>query len=238
VIGDPALLLTFYELKRPPGSRNSHHSYSTEFRSLVYEGDRKLLNYSHSILFELFGPFNYELYRFVHIHWVSNETIRELSILYRLNEYVGWSPRPLRTVGTIDAENFWVTIWKVWWASCFREREVWGDDIEDLLSCLRRIIITKYRGLVQQYTTNTPVIQGSSSNETSVVAIKHANEGIVLRGDDVICKWIGQDRKRKATVLGYLSPIGIDIPVYAVEKDEAASAAFAYAKCGFKGNHL
>lgn len=229
------MLLTFYELKRPPRFRDYHHPYSTEFRSLVYEGDRKLLSYSHSILLELFGRINYQLYRFVHIHWSSDETIQELSILYRLNQYVGWSPTPLRTIITKKGNNFWVDIWKVWWASCFREREIWGDDIEDLLSCLRRIITSKYRGLVQQFTTNYRLIQGDSSNETSVVAIKHANEGIVLRGDDVICKWIGQSPDRKATVLGYLSPIGIDIPIYAVEQGKAASAALVYAKRGFKG---
>jgi len=247
------LLLIFYELRRGRGLHDFHYIYSIEVRTLVHEGDKKLKKYSNPILLELLGQGNIVLHPIVQYHWHSITTKQELSILYRLNQYVGWSPRPLRTVDTKEKESFWIDIWKAWWACCFREREVWGDDIEDLLSCLRRIMALMYRRLVQQYATNNRVIPGYWSDRMSVAGVKHANVSTVKRGDDVIRKSIGHENKtilekgddgirewieqvKEKTILGYLAPTGIGIPIFSVDKDDAALTAFVFAKRGFKGN--
>lgn len=203
------------------------------------------------------GPKNRTLHQHVDANWNSNETWKELAMLYRLDEYVGWLPKTLRS-GNIDddvkkkaelsRDKFWADIWEAWWACCFWERELWGDDIEDLLSCLRRIMELKYRGLVQGFSTRR-IMDGPSNKNTdrrstmSVVDVR-SEQGIVdvkeiRRGDDAICEWLGTALPGKEKdFLGYLAnlneELGGPISIFAFDKDVAVSTALAYAKFGYK----
>lgn len=82
-------------------------------------------------------------------------------MFYRLDECVGWIPKSLRDGNKNEGKDkFWVDIWEAWWACLFFEREIWGDDVEDLVSFLKRMIELKYWGLVEKYSTNRRVDQG------------------------------------------------------------------------------
>lgn len=172
-----------------------------------------------------------------HVNWTLNETGQELALLYRLNNYIGWfvqSPRKIK-----DAEKFWADVWKAWWGGCFWEREIWGDDdIEDLLSCLRRIMALKYRGLVQRYSTDRRVARGvSSKREPMNIDSEYVVAREVRREDATICEWIGAPSgNNNCHILGYLATSRCGIEIFAVEESEAVSITVAYAKRGSNGN--
>ena len=137
-----------------------------------------------------------------------------------------------------NADKFWGDVWKAWWGCCFWEREVWGDDIHDLLSCLRKIMALKYRGLVQRYSTNRPVIRGSFKHERMNVFNERAVRE-VWRTDTAICEWLGPLRDKNGdSVLGYLAPSGFDDTIFEAKKSKAVSITVTYAKGRFNSNVL
>ena len=253
MVGDPTLFLTFYELKyRPsiptfskvisscPKPRRNNHYCASQFRSLVFRGDAKLTHYTNSILTDLLGQHNRLLHQFVYVNWTANKTTEELTRLYRLQEYVGWGPKSPREIK--HAAKFWVDLWKAWWGACFWEREVWGDDVDDLLFCLRGIMAIKYRGFVHEYSTNRRVIRERSFDydRMNIVRREQVVERPVQRGNAPICECLGPAvRGNEDNILGYLATIPdsrVGISIYAAKKSRAVSTAIAYAKRGFKSN--
>ena len=250
VVGDPVSLLNFYELNaqlssssssdelsRNPNSSHFRNAYTPEFRTLAFDGDLALKFHSNSILLELFEEC--PILHCVYDDWLSNATWKELAMLYRLDEYVGWLPKSLRDAGhSKDKDKFWADIWEAWWACCFSEREIWGDDIDDLISFLRRIIELKYWGLVERYSGRKQPVQGESpihhpvsDGENEQVHVRE-----VQRGDDDICEWLGPALPdQKEDFLGYLATIAFDISVYSEDIEVAVSTALLYAKYGYRG---
>ena len=172
-----------------PKPRRINHPCSSQFRSLVFRGETKLSYYSNLILIDLLGEDNRTLCQSVHVHWTLNEASQDLALLYRLNKYIGWSSKSPRKIHR--AVKFWADGWKAWWGCCFWEREVWGDDVKDLLSCLRRIMALRYRGLVQRYSTNRRVNRGGSSKHDRMNIVGETPAREVRREDATICEWLG-----------------------------------------------
>lgn len=252
VLGDPNLFLTFYDLKyhqsiqtfsnvksSNPKLHRVRHLCTSQFRALAFRGNAKLSGYSNSILTDLLGQDNRALHNYVHVNWNSTSTTEELARLYRLNDYVNWCPKSPRQIK--GAKKYWVDLWKAWWGACFWEREVWGDDVEDLLSCLRMIMEMKYRGLVQEYSTNRQVIRERSSDHDrmNVVGREQVVVRPVLRGNVEICGYLGPAAHDiKNIILGYVATNRdfAGISIYATDESRADSTFITYANRGFKSN--
>jgi hypothetical protein len=247
VIGDPGLFLDFYELKAPiprrkGRQRNPNHyrfrkAYSTEFRSLAFEGDLALAFFSKSILRDPFESEN-RMMSCIFSDWTSNKTWQELAMFYRLDEYVGWFPKSLREGGdSKNRDKFWADIWEAWWACLFSEREMWGDGVDDLISFLRRIIELKYWRLLETYSSILQI----QMEESTIYHINIDEDDIreVRREDVDICEWLGPDlANNKTEFLGYLVPIGSDSSVYCEERQVAIQIAEFCSKHRCKGNFL
>ena len=254
VVGDPVSLLNFYELNtqlsssssfssssddlsQNPNSRHFRDVYIPEFRTLAFDGDLALKFHSNSIILEVFGDCRMIEQR-VCDDWLSNATWNELAMLYRLDEYVGWFPKSLRGGGhSGDRDKFWADIWEAWWACCFSEREIWGDNIDDLISFLRRIIELKYWGLVERYSTCKQPYQEESSIHRPVSDGENEQVPVreVQRGDNDICEWLGPaSPKQKNEFLGYLATIPFDISIYSEDREIAVSIALLYSKYGYR----
>ena len=250
VIGDPINFLTFYELNAQlssspdddlPHKSNARHfrnAYTSEFRTLAFNGDLELKFRSNPIITRLFGPNSRLIGQFLSSDWLSNETWQELAMFYRLDEYVGWFPKSLRDGDDVDNSNkFWADVWEAWWACCFSEREIWGDDVDDLVSCLRRLIELKYWTLVKKYSTNLGIDRESSIHHRMNIDQNeqvHTEEVWTTNADIRQC--VGSVLKDKnKEFLGYLGILGSDILSYSEEIDIAISSALFYAKHGYKG---
>jgi hypothetical protein len=161
-------------------------------------------------------------------------------MLYRLDEYVGWLPNSLRDGDDNKVrDKFWADIWEAWWACCFSEREIWGDDIDDLLSFLRRIIELKYWGLLERYSTDRHPNQEEESIHHSVNVDEHEKVNIreVWSNDDNICEWLRPAvAAKEKEFLGYLATLGSDISIYDEDPEVAISTALLYSKYGHKGD--
>lgn len=136
--------------------------------------------------------------------------------------------------------KYWGEIWKAWWAACFWERELWGNDIEDLLSCLRKLMALKYDGLVKKYSTNTPVIRVGSRIHDRAKRVPREDVDVeeASRRDAATSEWLGpfKDKDDKG-IFGYLATtIEHNVPFYADKRDKAVSIAVAYTNRNFKGN--
>ena len=169
MIGDPSLFLAFLEiepkyseleLKRKFRKYRENHPYSPKFTTMAYRGDKKLAIYSDSVAWELFGVDNRDITQLVLADWNSNESWTELALLYKFEQYLIWIPKSVkqsiyeRNFGKVKKiDKFWADLWEAWWAAVFLEREMWDDNIDDLLSFLRRLIFLKYRPLVEHYST-------------------------------------------------------------------------------------
>jgi hypothetical protein len=169
------------------------------------------------------------LHKEVHFHWTLNATVQELAMLYRLDSYVGWFPESFKKT---DQDKFWVKIWKAWWACCLYERELWDDDIQDLICFLQRIMAIKYDGLVQRYSTYRRVQRGGPTN---VVDKDKLDVKEIRRKTPEICEWIGHINVDGDEILGYLTTTPFSGSVYAVSETGVRSIASAYAQYGYKG---
>ena len=213
---------------------NIYHTCSALFRSLADKGNCYLSYYSIVILRDLLGRTNRAVIEAVLESWLTNETSEQLAKLYRLNQYVSWFPR----IPEVDDSSYWAGLWKAWWNSCFWERKIWGDDIDDLLSCLQQIMMIMYRGIFQKYAMTRHVIRKcpSDHNPRNVISREQIVAIKVMRKDSDICKYLGSARDTDQNlILGYLATAGLDIMIFEMEKSTAESLAFDYAKCGFKG---
>jgi hypothetical protein len=122
-------------------------AYAPEFRVLLKEGDVKLNFHSRNILASLLGRNNHPLTDHAYDYWISNDNWKVLAILYRLDLYLNWIPPSLdRIRGTatsfesVTAQKFYADLWEAYWACLFFEREMWNDQIFDLLLFLRRLL--------------------------------------------------------------------------------------------------
>ena len=98
-------------------------------------------------------------------------------MLYRLDEYVAWLPLGFRDPArSKKIDKFWADLWEAWWACLFWEREIWGDGVEDLISCLRRIMSLKYHGLIEMYCT-----QPSLDRETNDTGLRLTKKDIKVK---------------------------------------------------------
>ena len=187
---------------------------------------------------ELFGPNSRMIEQFLSANWASNRTWQELAMFYRLDEYVGWFPKSLRDGDDVEnRDKFWADIWEAWWACCFSEREIWGDDVDDLDSFLRRLIELKYWTLVKRYSTKLEFDQESSIHHHVNVDQSeqvHIDEVWTTHADIRQCLGPVLDDQTK-DFLGYLGTLGPDISSYSQEWDVAVSIALFYSKHGCKG---
>ena len=169
MIGDPSLFLDFLdiepqysklELKRKFRTYRENHPYARKFTTMAYRGDKMLALYSDTVAWELFGGDNHNITQLVLADWNSNESWTELALLYKFEQHLIWIPKFVqqsiykRDFGKVKKhDKFWADLWEAWWAALFLEREMWDDNIDDLLSFLRRLIFLKYRPLVEHYST-------------------------------------------------------------------------------------
>ncbi len=249
VIGDPAIFLALYQTKIQVSSSDDskrnllRFAYPPEFRVLTYSGDLLLGLHSLSILFDIFGRQNRMIIQSIYADWTSNASWQELAMFYRLDEYVGWIPKTLHEGGkSKKRDKTWADIWEAWWACCFSEREVWGDDIDDLLCILRRIIELKYWGLVERYSATGEFIRSNSSfhgytnvDESEKIEVQVRE---VWTDDDDIHEWINQhSRADKREFLGHCATIGSEISCYAEDREDAISNVVYSHKYGHKGTY-
>jgi hypothetical protein len=92
---------------------------------------------------EYFGGPNRTLYQLVWDDWKSNNNWRDLSRLYRLNDYVGYQ-------ASRQGVKYHADLWEAWWGALFKDRELWNPEanVDDLLCVLQNLIYRKYQGLI------------------------------------------------------------------------------------------
>lgn len=238
-----------------------NHPYSSEFMIMARRGDIKLAMHSDSVAWELFGRDNRGLTQLILDDWKSNDTWMELALSYKFEQYIIWIPKSVKESihkGEMGknkkTDKFWADLWEAWWAGVFLEREMWGDDIDDLMSVLRRLMFLKYRQLAEHYSTacfldrNQSNIPFIATDDQVLVTDIHAK-------DERIKKYLGKTSSLYTNDLipyGYLAtlPIPVDlipdsnvspgtdshnISVFSMKRDIAISKTLAYAREGYTG---
>ena len=260
IIGEPGLFLTFFELRpRNPEQeqvRKSHNNryrnaFSEEFRLLAFKGDRRLQYYSDDILSELLGVDNRLLIEAVAAHWNSNGSWLELTLAYGIDRYVGWRPRGYPVNGCDPSKGlnkFWADIWEAYWEIIFRERELWNEGIDDLLSVLRLLMFRKYSTIIENYST----IYLDDINPASLClpSTPATRDGILYktvdRHDPHVVDCLGpaplqMDDYHYGHLATVTAPsIGVGdttqaVSIYAISKETAGSRALFHLNSGCKG---
>lgn len=192
--------------------------FSEHFKHLAFIGDDKLNNLSRHIALSLFGPSNRKLAKKVQDDWLSNDNWLYLSIVYRLDSFVGLTfqhttpypiiydlEKPLITGKQRTTERFaflksWADLWEAYFGGLIQEREMWGLDMLDLERFLRRLMIRKYRRLLpcvmnyHVHHTLSPHPVGMSLEELA----KGFVTKVVMRTDRVVeAVWKGKELWRR-----------------------------------------
>jgi len=166
--------------------------FSEPFKDLAFIGDDKLNALSRTIVLSLFGSANRKLAKRIQDDWLSNDNWLFLSIVYRLDAFVGLTfqpPSPFAIIHDVDSplitnsqrqtEQFaflkaWADLWEAYFGGLIQEREMWGLDMLDLEVFLRRLMIRKYRSLL-------PCVMNYDVHHTFSAPLRMSLDGMVTK---------------------------------------------------------
>ena len=170
---------------------------------------------------------------------------------YGIDRYVGWRPRsdPVNGCDPSKGQNkFWSDIWEAFWGVIFHEREVWNEDIEDILSILRHLIFRKYSAVIEKYSTIYVRDVNPENMLSRFIDTDHADISVkgIDRDDPYVTECLGPGfAGDEECNYGYLataallsnssSDTGTRVSIYAVHKETAISRALFYLNFGCKG---
>jgi hypothetical protein len=114
-----------------------------------------------------------------------NNTRCLLSAAYQLNRYIVWDPEML-DVSSIDkareARKVLSGLWGAWWGALYTERELWGEDITDLVIILQHLIHLCHQKLFFQYSHGYLVDYTLKGNNRNI--LKPKLDAQVVRATD------------------------------------------------------
>lgn len=267
MIGDPSIFLDFLQMEpktlhgRKFRGYRKNHPYCAKFMIMAHQGDIKLSMHSNSVAWELFGADNRELTQLVLSDWKSNDNWTDLALFYKFDQYLTWLPKSIKESGwkrnhgkVKKVDKLWADLWEAWWAGIFFERELWNDDIVDLLSILRRLMFLRYRPLVEHFSTGHRLIQKDQSDLSHIIPNVSASLTEVYGDDERIVECLGPRPTDNDEIVpfGYLITFSIPVnstsdcdlssqtdqysySIFATTKETAISKASTYAGAGYRG---
>lgn len=84
--------------------------------------------------------------------------------------------------------KLWADIWEAYWACILSEREIWGEDVEDIKCIFRQLLLLKHRALlplsVNQWLETVPTVDTKQRESSSWgISVKDISEGVLIRND-------------------------------------------------------
>ena len=137
----------------------------------------------------MFGEDNGVLRSSMEDDWKSNSNWKDLAISYQIDRYLSVQPRPSKYIcqdGTEKwekSEKFWADAWESWWSGICRERELWNEDMGDVISTLRRLIFLKYQPIIDLFSTYHVIDRSVQTLSFEKVTMEHVRVKKVERGD-------------------------------------------------------
>lgn len=147
--------------------------FSESFKDMAYQGDSRLRALCERLIFEIFGSSLRKLGKLVSDDWQSNDNWLFLSIVYGLPQLIG-DLFPTGNRNNNNNNNISIVfeagktltgnkqkrnsdyavlksladVWEAYWEGVLKERELWGDSLDDIDGFFMKLFMRKYSNLM------------------------------------------------------------------------------------------